>query len=278
MCRLYGFRANEPTKVECTLAYAQNALLSQSRADLRGKSHPDGWGIGYYQDGDPAIERRATAAWEDLHFSVTAERMFAQTVIAHVRKATVGANAIPNTHPFAYRRWMFVHNGTVRAFDRVRPLLEEQTDPELLRLRRGTTDSELTFYWLLTRMNRAGVDLDGRDTPAAAVEDAVGTAVKTLDRWCTREGAERPAQLNFILTDGRTLVASRWHNSLHWVGREGVHDCEICGIPHVRHVEGASYRAVVIASEPITHEAWREVPDGSLLSVGDSATATILPL
>ena len=25
MCRLYGFRANEPTKVECTLVYAQNA-------------------------------------------------------------------------------------------------------------------------------------------------------------------------------------------------------------------------------------------------------------
>ena len=27
MCRLYGFRANEETKVECTLVHAQNALL-----------------------------------------------------------------------------------------------------------------------------------------------------------------------------------------------------------------------------------------------------------
>ena len=36
MCRLYGFRANEPTKVECTLVHAQNALIVQSREDLAG--------------------------------------------------------------------------------------------------------------------------------------------------------------------------------------------------------------------------------------------------
>ena len=28
MCRLYGFRANAPTKIECTLVLAQNALLA----------------------------------------------------------------------------------------------------------------------------------------------------------------------------------------------------------------------------------------------------------
>src|SRR6476620_10098238 len=39
MCRHYAFRANEPTKVECTLVRAQNALLAQSRADRRGKTH-----------------------------------------------------------------------------------------------------------------------------------------------------------------------------------------------------------------------------------------------
>lgn len=35
MCRLYGFLANERTKVECSLVHAQNALLHQSRADIR---------------------------------------------------------------------------------------------------------------------------------------------------------------------------------------------------------------------------------------------------
>jgi glutamine amidotransferase len=47
MCRLYGFRANAPSQVECALVRAQNALLGQCRRDERGLSNADGWGIGY---------------------------------------------------------------------------------------------------------------------------------------------------------------------------------------------------------------------------------------
>ena len=57
MCRLYGFRANEPTKVECSLVHAQNALLSQSVMDARGVPNADGWGIGYYDNSLPHVER-----------------------------------------------------------------------------------------------------------------------------------------------------------------------------------------------------------------------------
>jgi glutamine amidotransferase len=73
--------------------------------------------------------------------------------------------------------------------------------------------------------------------------------------------------VNFLLSDGRLLAASRWNNSLHYVERAGIHDCEICGIPHVEHHRGTAYRAVVLASEPISHEAWQEVPDQSLVAV-----------
>lgn len=267
MCRLYGFRANELTKVECTLAYAQNALMSQSRADLRGTSHSDGWGIGYYEDAVPAVERRDTAAYQDLHFSVTAERMYAKTVLAHVRRATVGGPALENTHPFVYGHWVFAHNGTVRAFEHVGPRLERETEPRLLELRRGSTDSELVFYWLLSRMSRAGVDLRLK-APQEPLVRVMCEAVRTLDARCETAQAEKPAQLNFIITDGNVLVATRWRNSLSWVERHGVHDCEICGIPHIHHVTGTDYRAVVVASEPISHEDWKELPEWSVLLVG----------
>ena len=115
MCRHYCFRANAPTKVECTLIRAQNALISQSRADRRGVAHPDGWGVAVYDNDHPWIERRAAAAYEDLHFSTTAERVYAETVVAHVRKATVGEPSLANTHPFAHACWTFTHNGTVTA-------------------------------------------------------------------------------------------------------------------------------------------------------------------
>ena len=63
MCRLYGFHATEPTKVECSLVHAQNALMSQSRVDSQGLSHGHGWGVASVRDRmidaiDPAHRRR----------------------------------------------------------------------------------------------------------------------------------------------------------------------------------------------------------------------------
>ena len=267
MCRLYGFRASEPTKVECTLVRAQNALVSQSRSDAAGRSHGDGWGIGYYRDGEGRVERRVAAAFEDLHFSVTAERVHSRTVVAHVRKATKGRNALENTHPFQHGRWMFAHNGTLTAFERLHPRLERDCDSDLLLARRGQTDSELIFYWLLSRMRREGMAPAEPHVELPRLVDLVRGATRELDALNAAAGAEQPAQLNFILTDGAALVASRWRHPLNWVARQGIHDCEICGIPHIQHDESVDYRAVVVASEPISHEPWRELPDGGVLSV-----------
>ncbi len=277
MCRLYGLRANEPTKVECTLVYAQNALMTQSQADLRGVSHPDGWGIGFYEGPRATIERRDTAAHEDLHFSVTAERVYAETVVAHVRRATVGSNSQVNTHPFCYRNWTFAHNGTVTAFERIRTTLEQQTEEDLLDQRRGTTDSELVFYWLLSRMSAAGLDPKGTGACLELLVEVLREAVAYLDDLNDRAGAENPAKLNFLLTDGNLLVATRFRHSLYWLVREGIHDCEICGIPHVHHQPGVDYRAVVLASEPITHESWHEVPEGGVLAVDHTVHAEVYP-
>ena len=63
MCRLYGFRATEPTKIECTLVHAQNALIIQSYRDQSGTSHLNGWGLALYRDRQlRTIRRRGVAA------------------------------------------------------------------------------------------------------------------------------------------------------------------------------------------------------------------------
>ncbi len=86
-------------------------------------------------------------------------------------------------------------------------------------------------------------------------------------------------RLNFLLTDGRALFVSRWNRSLYWVERLGVHDCEICGTPHIHHEGADDYRAVVVASEPITDEPWRPLPeDRSMLVVDGGLDTRILRL
>ena len=59
-----------------------------------------GWGVADYRDGVPLIEKQTWAAFHGEHFRKSAARVYAHTVVAHVRRATVGSTSIENTHPF----------------------------------------------------------------------------------------------------------------------------------------------------------------------------------
>ena len=269
MCRLYGFRASEPTKVECTLVHAQNALMVQSREDLAGGSHAHGWGVAIYEDHTPEVERQAWAAYHGEHFRRAAAAIYAPTVIAHVRRATVGLPKLENTHPFSHDRWSFVHNGTIPAFDQVRSrLLDAMTDAHRNAIQ-GDTDSEHIFHYLLSRL-----EMQSQRPLAEIVRDGTATIVE----WCRAIAPDSRIGLNVIISDGAQMVGTRYGRTLHFVERDGVHDCEICGFPHVHHDPRRSYRAVVIASEPISHETWHEVPGSSLWQVNDGFGLEITPL
>ncbi len=283
MCRLYGFHANELTKVECSLVHAQNALLAQSRHDARGLKHADGWGIACYgkaSDPDgrlPSVVRHNTAAFDDSQFSHKAETMYAQTVVAHVRLATVGYVGTLNSHPFTHEGWTFAHNGTLPGFDQLKDQLADETE-RLQDSRLGSTDSEQLFLWVLNRLRRDGIDLDHPN--CRAVERSVALAIPEIYRRCLEAAPEKQPRLTFVLTNGRFMIGCRWNNPLHWLEREGIHDCEICGIPHIRHDNSTIYRAVVFASEPITDEAWHEVPNESIICVNQAfelSTTSLVP-
>lgn len=277
MCRLYGFLATEETKVECMLVQSQNSLLLQSRSDTSGKSHSDGWGIGFYEDGLPQVEKRVTAAYRTNHFSAAAERVFARAVIAHVRKATVGKSNLANTHPFTVGPWTFAHNGTIRKFEGIETLLLRQTKPALALMRRGETDSELLFLWLLSQLVQRGRDLPevGKRSDLDRMIGRVGESLVWLSQLCQQSGAEQTSELNFVLTNGSILLAAKFNHSLYFLKRRGTWDCEICGIPHIRPAGRTDYRAVAVASEPTSHEAWEEIPNRTVLGISADLQTTL---
>ena len=255
MCRLYVFLATEATKVECTLVHAQNALMVQSRRDRAGLSHGHGWGVATYEDHHPRIERQAWAAYHGEHFQRAAARIHSRTVLAHVRRATVGLPGMANTHPFSWKQWACAHNGTIPRFTKLRERMLEAIAPERRALIKGETDSEHVFQLLLTLLERA---------PDLPLVEIVRQVVQLVVSWCADMNTDSKVALNLMLTDGEQLAGSRWGRTLYRVEREAIRDCEICGFPHVHHTPGQEYRAVVVASEPISHEAWQEVPDRSV--------------
>jgi predicted glutamine amidotransferase len=269
MCRLYGLHANEETKVECSLVHAQNSLMAQSKQDLSGYSHGHGWGVATYPDGMPEISKQAWAAYHGEHFRDAAARTYSRTVLAHVRRATVGDPGMANTHPFTYAQWAFAHNGTIPNFDLVRPKLLDGMSETHRNLIKGNTDSEHMFHFLMSRHEE---DL------SRPIFDIVKDGAREVVAWCQEVDPEKGIGLNILLSDGNLFVGTRWGRTLHHVVRHGIRDCEICGFPHIHHDPKMDYRAVVVASEPITHEVWTEIPDQSAYYISPDFGLVIKPL
>jgi len=257
---------------------SQNALMSQSWTDRRGETNLDGWGISCYEDIQPWLQKNGLPAYRDSLFSQSVERIYACTVVAHIRQATVGGFSVENAHPFVFGRWTFAHNGTLSSFPEMERELLAELDPDLRALRRGQTDSELMFYWLLTRMRK----VDGADaTPYPGFEPTMTLlrdALGELDRRAAAHGDEEESQLNFVLTDGRTLFATRYRADLYMQLQAGVHVCDACGRDHLLGDAPPDLHSVTIASEPLNDRPWQELPCMSVTGVDENLVVYHLPV
>lgn len=286
MCRLYGYLSEQPTRIECGLVCSQNSILRQSIEDRRGLPNPDGWGLAYYVDGKPHLRRKAASASRDPGFPASATRIYTNALVAHVRRASVGNVSLANTHPFRAGRWVFAHNGTIPGFEAVQRRMKPETPTSLLRLRRGTTDSELCFLWLLGRLERVVPGAIKSGAPQAAVVPIVRDAIRQIVAWCLLEGIDEAPGLNLVLSDGHGLTASRFGATLYVLRRRKLGTCELCQSchcprcrerRHAGHVPMADSRAFVVASEPLTDEDWVELPEACVIGASQSLQETLVP-
>ncbi len=258
MCRLYGFHSTAPRKVECELIQSQNSLIAQSLRDEHGKSNPDGWGLVTYNDGMPRADRQKTPAFNGEDFRWAAAKAYSRTVMAHVRRATIGAVIPENTHPFVHGSFSFSHNGTIDAFALLRDRMMERIAKSLHSAIRGTTDSEHFFYLLLSRHLANG-------TPMTTT---LADCVNLVAAWSAEEDPTAEVALNVIWTDGTRMVGSRLGRSLWYTLRREVHQCEVCGSMHAIGADDQPYHAVVVASERVTsNEDWIAVQNGSVIEI-----------
>ena len=184
---------------------------------------------------DWSLKKAPLSAFADPRFSEAAVESRGRVLIAHVRRGTVGPVSFLNTHPFKRGRWVFAHNGTIEEIEYLRSL----ASPARLGEIEGTTDSEIFFAYLMTA-------LDG-----VSPEDEGATVARAV-----LELARRPSfgAINFLLSDGETLYAFRLGRTLH-----------VLELPH----------AVLIGSEKMTDEPWREVEEGVVLRVTRKPVPTL---
>lgn len=261
MCRLFGFRSSIPAAVHPALVTEKNSLVIQSR------EHKDGWGIAAY-----GTEQRPTAAHgvgpahSDPDFHRLSSMVSSHTVVAHVRQASVGSVELRNSHPFLYGRWSFVHNGTLKDFDRHRAAVEALIRPDLRANIRGTTDTERCFHIFLTRLG-ARTELEG----AVSVDDVARSLAETMElvaRITDVPGSNAPkdrSAMNFLVTNGEVMVATRRNRTLFL--SDGRRSASCTSVETIRH--GTQLNQLLIASEVLcgNHTAWNEVSEEEIIGV-----------
>src|SRR5262249_18384644 len=127
----------------------------------------DGFGIGWYGVGEsPGVFHSVEPAWNDRNLRDLGAHIVSPLVFAHIRASSGTPVQQTNCHPFRHGRWLWMHNGGIADFARVKRDLVLAVDPDLYPFIEGSTDSEVFFFLALT--------LGLEDDPPAAVARAVG--------------------------------------------------------------------------------------------------------
>jgi glutamine amidotransferase len=238
MFRLLGIVADRPTTLRDCLGDAPRSLA------WLFDEHPDGCGVALCSAEESwHLRKSAGRPRLDRRLSEVASSEAAEILLAHIRQRTVGRVCLANTHPFRHDRWVFAHTGTIEDLD----FLQRRTSARRARQVGGDTDSERLFAYLLSCLDA------GQATgihPTEHADTAIGFAVREM-REHTPAG-----QYTFLLSDGISLYVYRRGVPLFLLQR--------------RVGQGASPSSssvVVVASEPISDEAWQPVEELALLRV-----------
>ncbi|NGN70213.1 hypothetical protein G5C51_40810, partial [Streptomyces sp. A7024] len=254
MCRHLAWLGPERPLAEVLLD-PPHSLFRQSwepRRQRHGTVNADGFGFGWYEPGrpSPARYRRAVPIWADGNVPDLARSLRSGAVLAAVRDATAGTSAEESAAaPFRAGPWLFSHNGAVPDWRRL--------PDDLLSASVASTASAAADGIESGRAagREGGHAARRQDTHAAGRQDghAVGPlpAAALLDLeagsdaallWAlvhhrlaagadpgaalaavvAQVAAVRPtARLNLLLTDGHTIAATTWGDTLSYRWGQG---------------------------------------------------------
>jgi glutamine amidotransferase len=268
MCRWLAY-AGPPLRIDTLLFRPQNSLIRQSLHATRGATttNGDGFGLGWYAErGFPGQYRDTLPAWHDANLRSLSEQIRARLFFAHVRASTGTSTSRENCHPFRFENALFMHNGQIGGYEKIRREIENLIPDEVYRHRIGTTDSEAFF---LLAIGFGLLD----DAPLA-----LARTIATVRGVMEARGIAEPFRMTAAMADGERMFALRYSSdpvppSLFYAEGEEV------GVESetVRFSEGRG--SVLVLSEPLDmHDGpWREVPAGHVLET-HGGTARVAPL
>ncbi|MBE6381585.1 MAG: class II glutamine amidotransferase [Lentisphaerae bacterium] len=229
MCELLGFSSRR----------RRNATPLLREFFSHAERHPHGWGLARFENASaPQIEKEPVKATESETLQqILNEGVEAQTLLGHIRLATVGTIEYANCHPFSEadnygRVWTLVHNGTIFSGAALNGYLGVQF---------GETDSERVLLHFIARVNRQQIRL-GRPLDEKERFDVLASAIAALAKG---------NKLNLLIFDGEVMYAhTNYKGALHFLKDED---------------------SIAFSTQPLSDGEWHPVPFTCLVATKDGS-------
>jgi glutamine amidotransferase len=276
MCRWLAYSGG-PIALSELIFNTEHSLIDQSLSARSSAqtTNGDGFGVGWYdQCAAPGLYKHTQPAWNDPNLKDLCTHTQSPMFVAHIRAATGTAIQQTNCHPFRHGRCLFVHNGNIRGYQKLRRELAFALEEEYFSGVTGTTDSELMFFLAL----HFGMAED--------VYTGVARMAGFIERLGRDRGIELPLQMTLGIADGERLYAVRYSSEREsrtlFRSRNVAALRELAPPESQGRFEGLSDDALAIVSEPWSDlpYAWEEIPESTFVTVerGQVENREFIPL
>jgi len=258
-------------RVQAVLPFIPNYQQTQS-SERNQLINGDGFGVAWYgeESNHPCVFTSIKPSWNDKNLVRLAEHVWSKLVFSHVRAASPGSLIVENNcHPFQYGKLLFMHNGAIANFDKVKKKLIAELSDETFRYIQGTTDTEHAGALFVQNLPNSDPNFShSEEVLIKVVKDTIKQILKFTKAVCNKASS-----LNFALTNGEITIATRFRNSdsedppsLYYTTCSK-YSCKQ-GKTILEH-ESQYARSVVVSSEPLTEDTseWALVPKNSILLI-----------
>lgn len=278
MCRFAAYLGPE-ILISSLVTDPKHSIIHQSY-QAKERVEPlngDGFGIGWYAPlccDSPAVFKEIAPAWNSHNLRNIARVTASSCIFAHVRAATVGGHVSQsNCHPFSWNQYLFMHNGTVYGFDKIKRNLRRSLSDEAYSLIQGNTDSEHILAMFVDELGGK------KDATLDEIAASIVEVIRKLEQLKVKAGVTDPSTLNLVLSDGQKMIATRYvssgddSNSLYLLHGGKFHCREgICSMD-------SGEDAVLIVSEPLnSSKEWQKINNNHMVLVDSDRKMTIKPI
>lgn len=259
MCRWISYQGS-PIYLSQILTNPNHSLLIQSfNSKMREEAtNGDGFGIGWYlpHQSSPGVFREITPAWSSENLQNISKHIKSGLFFSHIRASSGSSIQQTNCHPFVYQNWLMQHNGSIPQFHLLKRTLILNVSKKYFSNIKGSTDSEVLFYLLLTH----GLNQDPHQ--------AVVKTIQYIEKLRAQENISEPLYLSLSISDGTYTYIVRFSSDSDspsiFLGNH------IHALKTLHHsYEELPKNSLLVVSEPLDNlsEHWQEIDENKFLTL-----------